>query len=108
MENTRPRWPRALYLPALAVLVALVAAVSSWAASESTLAAPSQSAVPAAQQDTIPVQAPQDTPAEPDGQAPSGRSPGDCPQRDGDSGVGAAGGSDSSSAPAAPADGSEV
>ena len=78
MENT-PRRSRArmLYLPVLAVAVALVAAVSSWAANPVGSASPSQSAAPSTQQ----IQDTQTTPAAPSdegaraGGLPRGRRP---------------------------------
>jgi hypothetical protein len=85
MQNTsRPR-SRMWYLPALAVAVALVAAVSSWAASPSTT--PSQGSAPAAQEQTLPVQDTQTTPAPPQ-RAPGGRE--DCPDKGGDGAGGTA------------------
>lgn len=74
MENT-PRRPRArmLYLPVLAVAVALVAAVSSWAANPVAGASPAQSTAGAAEQ----IQDTQTTPA-PRGDAGSRAE--DCPE----------------------------
>lgn len=105
MENTTSRsWPRALYLPVLAVGVALVAAVSSWASSPASTT-PAQSSAPAAQEQVMPIQDTQTTPAEPDGdrRAPGGRE--DCPEKDG-AGEGAGSGDSGSAAPqsAAPDD----
>ena len=79
MENTRKSRDRALYLPLLAVGVALVAAVSSWASGPSTGTTPSQSSAPASQIENAPIQNTQTTPAPPeDGRG--GRE--DCPEKD--------------------------
>ena len=80
MENT-PRRSRArmLYLPVLAVAVALVAAVSSWAANPVGSTSPSQSAAPATQQ----IQDTDTTPAAP---SDDGARPDDCPEGGGHGG----------------------
>jgi hypothetical protein len=92
MKNTRTPWKRALYLPLLAVGVALVAAVSSWASGPAT-STPSQTSTPAAQVDAAPIQDTQTTPTPPQDDGPGGR---DCPEKDG---AGSGGDSSSSTAP---------
>ena len=62
MEHTTRPWSRLVYLPALALAVALVAAVSSWAASPATSTTPSQGTAPAAQEQSLPIQDTQTTP----------------------------------------------
>jgi len=107
MENTRKPWARAMYLPVLAVGVALVAAVSSWASGPATATTPSQSPAPAAQLDTAPVQNTETTPAAPADRGGPGGGPGgreDCPEKDG---AGAGSGDDSSGAAAPDATSSE-
>ena len=92
MKDTRRSRKRALYLPLLAVGVALVAAVSSWASGPAT-STPSQTSTPAAQFDGAPIQDKQTTPTPPQDSGPGGRE--DCPEKDG-----ARSGGDSSSSTA--------
>lgn len=107
MKNTPRRgWTRALYLPVLAVGVALVAAVSSWAANPAAAPTPSQGTEPAAQGQLAPVQDTQTTPAPPqsDDRDDRGGAREDCPDGEGGgdgagSGAGAGAGSGSSPQP---------
>lgn len=75
MENKPRSRARMLYLPVLAVGVALVAAVSSWAANPAGSSSPAQSTAPATQQ----IQDSETTPAPPSGE---GRAE-DCPKHRG-------------------------
>ncbi len=107
MEHTTRPWSRLVYLPALALAVALVAAVSSWAASPATSTTPSQGTAPAAQEQSLPIQDTQTTPtprAEGRGR-PGGKE--DCPERDGSGGASGSAAPQSSAPQTAPS-GSEV
>ena len=92
--TTQSPWQRWIVLPLAAGLIALVAAVSSWAA-DSPSTDPVQSASPPQYQ---PVQESEESPAPPADDGPGGRD--DCPEKDGRGAGPGAGADDSRSAPA--------